>query len=224
MRFTVATIAVLPFLVAASEKRAAFTLQNGKDAQALNAKFATLTPSSACTDGENACVQGQFAQCANGKFVTFPCAATLKCVALPLVNSAGTSITCSTDADAAQRIANTGATGGVTGKRSILKEKKRAEFTLQNGKDAQALNAKFASLTADAPCTDGQTECVNGQLSQCVGGQRLLSPCAAGLSCVALPLVNSPGTSITCDTIADAEARISTTGATGGLNGKRSLY
>jgi hypothetical protein len=74
MRFTFATIvAAVPFLVAAApaERRAAFTLQNGKDAQALNAKFATLTPTSSCTDGENACVQGSFAQCANGKFVGF---------------------------------------------------------------------------------------------------------------------------------------------------------
>jgi hypothetical protein len=78
-------------------------------------------------------------------------------------------------------------------------------------------------LTPGAPCTDGQTECVNGQLSQCVGGQRLLTQCAGGLSCVALPLVNSAGTSVTCDTIADAEARIANTGAAGGINGKRSL-
>lgn len=37
-------------------------------------KFATLTSSSACTAGEDACVQGKFAQCVSGKFVLQSCA------------------------------------------------------------------------------------------------------------------------------------------------------
>ena len=115
----------------------------------------------------------------------------------------------------------------------------RASFTLQNGLDAQALNAQFQSLTASSPCTSGQNACVNGQFAQCVNGQFELTPCAGGLTCVALPLVNSPGTryashhqcfisqatnqdfhSTTCDTVADATARIAATGATGGLVGR----
>jgi len=92
-----------------------FTLQNGQDAQKQNAQFATLTASSSCQDGQQACVQGAFAQCVGGKFSSTPCAASTSCFALPLVNSAGTSVTCSTQADAQQRIAATGATGGVTG-------------------------------------------------------------------------------------------------------------
>ncbi|KAI0365182.1 hypothetical protein BV20DRAFT_1039040 [Pilatotrama ljubarskyi] len=91
-------------------RRASFTLQNGKDAIALNQKFATLNENSPCQTGENACVQGKFAQCVNGKFVTQSCGATLVCAALPLVNSAGTSITCTTAADRDARIAATGAT------------------------------------------------------------------------------------------------------------------
>jgi hypothetical protein len=92
-----------------------FALQNGKDAQKLNAQFAALTPSSSCTSGENACVDGGFAQCVGGKFVITQCGATLTCAALPLVNSPGTSITCTTQSDAVARIAATGATGGITG-------------------------------------------------------------------------------------------------------------
>ncbi len=95
MRFS--SIVILPValagLVAAgpiAEKRASFTLQNGKDAQALNSKFASLSANSKCTSGENACIGGAFAQCVNGKFVTTPCSGGLTCVALPLVNSAGT--------------------------------------------------------------------------------------------------------------------------------------
>ena len=65
-------------------------IENGKDALALNAKFATLTASSSCTDGENACVGSGFAQCVGGKFVITQCAGGLTCAALPLVNKRGT--------------------------------------------------------------------------------------------------------------------------------------
>lgn len=92
-----------------------FKLQNGQDAQALNKKFAGLTSSSPCTAGENACVNGGFAQCVGGKFVVTGCSSTLICAALPLVNSRGTSITCTTPADALARIQATGATGGISG-------------------------------------------------------------------------------------------------------------
>jgi hypothetical protein len=72
------------------DRRAAFTLKNGQDAQALNRKFQTLTPGSACTNGEQVCIQDKLAQCIGGKFVLSSCAATLQCVVLPLVNKAGT--------------------------------------------------------------------------------------------------------------------------------------
>lgn len=93
----VSSILLLPLalvgLVAAGpvvDKRANFVLQNGKDAQALNRKFASLSANAPCKSGENACINGAFAQCANSKWVTFPCAGGLTCVALPLVNSPGT--------------------------------------------------------------------------------------------------------------------------------------
>ena len=90
----VTTVTAAPF---DNARRASFTLQNGKDAIALNNKFATLTASSSCISGEVACVGGDFAQCVDGKFVTTSCGATLVCKALPLVNSAGTSVTCDTE-------------------------------------------------------------------------------------------------------------------------------
>ncbi|KAI0823139.1 hypothetical protein BC628DRAFT_1421254 [Trametes gibbosa] len=88
----------------------------------------------------------------------------------------------------------------------------RASFTAQNGKDAIALNQKFATLKADSPCTAGEDACVNSQFAQCVNGKFVLQPCAGGLVCAALPLVNSAGTSITCTTAADRDARIAATG------------
>jgi hypothetical protein len=137
----------------------------------------------------------------------------------------GCSVTCDTQQDAQDRIAATGATGGLVGKREVEERstdepeqrcvdiyirlrvffvltsmskrataERRAAFTLQNGQDAQKLNQQFQGLTASSTCTAGETACVQGQLAQCVGDKFVLSPCAGGLQCVALPLVNKPGT------------------------------
>ncbi|THH13864.1 hypothetical protein EW146_g6402 [Bondarzewia mesenterica] len=213
----------LAALVSASTlgRRAAFTQQNGQDAQALNAQFQELSTNSPCTDGDNACVNGGFAQCIGGTFSVTQCASGLQCFALPLVNSPGTSITCDTEADATNRIAATGAAGGLFGKRNVPVLARRAAFTTQNGIDAQGLNLKFQSLSTSSSCTSGENACINGEFAQCANGQFVTFPCSGGLKCFALPLVNSPGTSITCDTEADATARITNTGVTGGLLGKR---
>ncbi|KAI0761187.1 hypothetical protein BD413DRAFT_495798 [Trametes elegans] len=95
---------------------------------------------------------------------------------------------------------------------------RRASFTQQNGRDALALNQKFATLNANSPCTAGENACVNNEFAQCVNGKFVLQPCAGGLICAALPLVNSAGTSITCTTAADRDARIAATGASAGSN------
>ncbi|KAI0072793.1 hypothetical protein K474DRAFT_1667417 [Panus rudis PR-1116 ss-1] len=215
---TLITLLSLVSLVYAGpiDRRASFTLDNGQQAQALNAQFQTLDPNSPCQDGETVCIQGAVAKCDHGQFQMTPCNTGLTCVALPLVNSPGTSVTCDTEEDAAARIAQTGATGGLTGR--DLQE--RQDFVLSNGQQAQQLNAKFATLSPDDPCQDGENACINGDFAQCVNGQFQTTPCAGGTQCVALPLVLSPGTSITCDAPADAEDRIANTGATGGLTGR----
>ncbi|KIM83062.1 hypothetical protein PILCRDRAFT_784254 [Piloderma croceum F 1598] len=92
-------------------------------------------------------------------------------------------------------------------------------FKLQNGKDAQKLNAKFSKLTTSSSCNEGDQACVNNGFAQCVGGKFQVTQCAASTTCAALPLVNSKGTSIACTTQSDAEARIKASGATGGLTG-----
>jgi len=89
----------------------------------------------------------------------------------------------------------------------------RAPFTLQNGKDAIALNNKFKGLNEGSPCQNGEDACVKGKFAQCVNGKFLATPCAPGTTCAALPLVNKPGTSIACTTQADIDARIAATGA-----------
>ncbi|GJJ10595.1 hypothetical protein Clacol_004822 [Clathrus columnatus] len=226
-----------------------FQLSNGQTAQQQNAKFAQLTSGSSCTEGSQACVGGSFAQCVNGNFVLTQCGGGTQCFALPLVNKAGTSITCTTQSDAAARIAATGATGGITGSGSSSSASSApatapsttpsavsnpapadnaatptpstssSGFQLQNGQAAQGQNSNFASLTADSSCTEGEDACVDGGFAQCVSGKFVVTQCAGGTQCFALPLVNKPGTSIACTTQSDASSRIAATGATGGIMG-----
>lgn len=92
---------------------------------------------------------------------------------------------------------------------------------------------KFKALTADSACNTGDIACVDDKFAQCVGGKFVLQACGGGTmyvklhrclgactnsiflpSCAALPLVNSAGTSVTCTTAADRDARIAATGAT----------
>lgn len=92
------------------------------------------------------------------------------------MNAPGTSIACTTEADAVARIAATGATGGVAGSGAAAPAPPSTkpatpppanapaalaasapaaggDFKLQNAKDAQGLNAKFATLDANSACT-----------------------------------------------------------------------
>ncbi|KAF5338416.1 hypothetical protein D9758_012208 [Tetrapyrgos nigripes] len=90
----------------------------------------------------------------------------------------------------------------------------RQDFNLKNGQDAIALNDKFKTLTPDSPCQAGDQACINNGFAQCVNGKFVVQGCATGTICAALPLVNSPGTSIACTTQADLDQRIAATGAT----------
>ncbi|KAF0560069.1 hypothetical protein F8M41_003403 [Gigaspora margarita] len=80
--------------------------QNGEDAETLNQKFQDLTPDSPCKNGDEACINDEFAQCVDKQFKLFPCGGGTKCVALPLLLKAGTSLTCDTEADKNTRIEN----------------------------------------------------------------------------------------------------------------------
>jgi hypothetical protein len=54
------------------------------------------------------------------------------------------------------------------------------QFRAKNGRQAQADNARFASLTADAPCIDGENACIGDDFAQCANGAFAVTPCAAG--------------------------------------------
>ncbi|KAJ3759048.1 hypothetical protein EV360DRAFT_94329 [Lentinula raphanica] len=105
--------AAVPSAANTTTSASGFQLQNGEDAIKLNNQFASLTASSSCTDGEQACVEGGFAQCVAGTFQITQCAGVTQCFAVPLVNEPGTSITCTSQADATARITATGATESV---------------------------------------------------------------------------------------------------------------
>ncbi|OCH93946.1 hypothetical protein OBBRIDRAFT_712920, partial [Obba rivulosa] len=111
-------LALLTYLACVSSINAAptsFEKQNALDAQQLNAQFATLKATDACTEGQQACVESAFAQCVNGTWTLTQCVKDTSCVALPLVNKPGTTISCDTQSDALQRFQDAGVQGGLTG-------------------------------------------------------------------------------------------------------------
>ncbi|TFK85206.1 hypothetical protein K466DRAFT_495176, partial [Polyporus arcularius HHB13444] len=92
-----------------------------------------------------------------------------------------------------------------------------ASVFLQNGKDAQALNAVFANISTSDSCNDGEMACVTNSLAHCVNATWQLEACSNSLSCFAMPSVREQGIVISCTTNATALAIISASGATGGI-------
>ncbi|KAI0698072.1 hypothetical protein C8T65DRAFT_661277 [Cerioporus squamosus] len=92
-----------------------------------------------------------------------------------------------------------------------------ASIFLQNGKDAQALNAVFANMSASDSCNDGEMACITNSLAHCVNATWQLEACSKSLSCFALPSVREQGIDISCTTNATALAIINASGATGGI-------
>ncbi|KAJ6532739.1 hypothetical protein DFH09DRAFT_133325 [Mycena vulgaris] len=131
-----------------SSAGSAFALKNGQDAIALNNQFKTLTATSPCSAGQHACVNDKFAQCVGGKFVLQACGAGTICAALPLDNSAGTIITCTTADDLQARIAATGATN--TGSTAISSAGTAAESAISSVSTASSTATTASDPTATA--------------------------------------------------------------------------
>ncbi|KAH8120497.1 hypothetical protein DFH11DRAFT_1560337 [Phellopilus nigrolimitatus] len=122
---------------------------------ALNQNFTTLTASSPCNEGENACVNQEFAQCVSGKFVLQSCGSGLVCAALPLVNSQGTSITCTTQSDVDSRIAATGATNSASDNSgSSSSSSSAAPSATAAGKSGSSSKAKTPSSTSSSSASN----------------------------------------------------------------------
>jgi len=170
-------------------RRTSFTLENGEDAIALNNKFKSLTANSACTTGETACIGTKFAQCANGKFVTEPCKSGTTCAALPLVNSPGTTITCTTQSDLIARIAATGETNATSSasasNRSVADNRAATSTTTKDSKTTTANSTDIqSSLTLDPSVVstgfenDGQDVPEAGQVASLTSSNNFINFCA----------------------------------------------
>ncbi|TFY72247.1 hypothetical protein EVG20_g755 [Dentipellis fragilis] len=206
--FTLVSLGLALSASAAPTRRASFDLQNGQDAISQNNKFKTLTPDSACTTGEDACVQDKFAQCVGGKFVIQACGPGTICAALPLVNSAGTSITCTTQADLDARIAATGAKdGGNAGSSSAAASTAASTTTASaaaastsaakggnnnnnnggnNGGDLQTSLTLDPSVLAKGFESDGQAQQEAGQVPSLTSSNNFINFCAT----TKLPITN----------------------------------
>ena len=191
---TTSTSAVPPAQTTSTGGNGGFLLANGQEAQKLNAKFANLSKDSPCSAGEIACVDDAFAQCVEGQFVTISCGATNICAALPLVNSRGTSVTCTSRQDAEDRIARTGATGGLTGNGGAGGEpEENPEEDAEDDEDAPeptpAPSSTSSSATPAATTPAGGAggfKLANGQAAQALNkkfeGLTPDSPCSGTLS------------------------------------------
>jgi len=81
-------------------------------------------------------------------------------------------------------------------------------FRSKNADEAEKLTKDFKKLSINSNCKYNEQACINDQFAQCVNRKFQLFPCNSGLICVVLPLVNKPGTSITCGTESDRKMRV----------------
>ncbi|KAG9318145.1 hypothetical protein JVU11DRAFT_218 [Chiua virens] len=198
VRFLVVSLAyaLLASAAVSSKRSVQWLQQNGPAAKALNDQYATLTTSSPCNDGDATCVNGQYARCHQGSYLTWPCASGWSCAAIPNEWSEGTTTTCDTNDNIAWRFSE----AGISESKRSTPVGRSLQWLQQNGPAAKALNDQYATLTTSSPCNDGDATCVNGQYARCHQGSYLTWPCASGWSCAAIPNEWSEGTTTTCDT------------------------
>jgi hypothetical protein len=118
-------------------------LQNGLEAQKLNAAFADLKATDDCTNGEIACVEGELAQCRRGSWLTQSCLPSLQCFALPNFDEEGVTLGCTSAKTAAELIEATGATEDVD--------------SSDNSTDINDNDVKTVTVTVTLP-SDGETQ------------------------------------------------------------------
>ena len=200
-----------------SRRSIAYLQQNGPAAKALNDQYASLSASSSCSDGDIACIGGQFASCWDGSYHLYSCPGDWTCAAIPNEWSSGTSTGCDSPDDIAWRFSQAGISET---KRSfpssppkacvllliyyfirlILRCSRSTAYLQQNGPAAQALNDQYKALTTSSPCSDGDIACIGGEFATCWDGSYHLASCPGDSTCAAIPNEWSSGTTTTCDT------------------------
>nr|GAT43686.1 predicted protein [Mycena chlorophos] len=189
------TLIALALATAASarpafQRRQASALANGQAAIALNQQFASLTTSSSCTTGEDACVNQKFAQCVGGSFVVQACGPGTICAALPLTSGSGTTIACTTQSDLDARIAATGATSsGTTTAAADTTSAAAAASTSVSSTDNSASSGSGSDLQSSTTLDpsviqnvdDGQNPPTAGQTAAVVSQNNFMNFCALTL-------------------------------------------
>lgn len=95
-------------LPGARSQKYQYLQENGPAAQALNDKYESLTVSSPCSDGDIACINGQFASCRDDSYHVYGCPDGWACAAIPNEWSSGTTTTCDSPDNIAWRFAQAG--------------------------------------------------------------------------------------------------------------------
>lgn len=208
-------------------------LQNGLEAQKLNAAFESLSATDSCTNGDVACVQGALAVCQGNGWVTQSCPATLQCFALPDVADQGVTIGCTSPATAQGLIEATGAQGGVDDSNNSTSTttsfSNGTDTSFSNGTDTSFSNGtdtSFSNGTAPATVTVTVTLPGNGETQTLSPSTATLSPDQAGsiISDAAVPTNTasgtiSVGTTILLSGATPAADPLTTTAPTGGAQG-----
>ncbi|OSD02710.1 hypothetical protein PYCCODRAFT_1410758 [Trametes coccinea BRFM310] len=143
-------------------------LQNGKDAQVLNAEFAKLNTSDSCNAGEVACLGASVAQCVNGTWQAEACPKSLFCFALPSVREEGTVISCTSNTTALSVISASGATGGIAANStddSVGFPTDCGDDDDEDGDDAGSSNSTVTATGTRVHTTASQTPSVSASFS-----------------------------------------------------------
>ncbi|TAQ85371.1 hypothetical protein B7494_g6306 [Chlorociboria aeruginascens] len=72
---------------------------------------------------------------------------------------------------------------------------------------AQSYNNLFSTLNFSSPCTSGEIACISGNTGTCnTAGNFVISTCAAGTSCLAVPISGDDGIYVGCTATASASS------------------
>ncbi|KAG6037013.1 hypothetical protein E4U41_005349 [Claviceps citrina] len=117
--FPTATTSVLPAVYAS----------NVAQAKGLNKIYSSLTPQSACSRTQLACIGGKVASCVDGAFILTDCPAGQSCYALPMTNIRGAKVTCVETENAIRILGGPAASTNITCTSSALAEKSPTTFS-----------------------------------------------------------------------------------------------
>ncbi|KAL6400515.1 carbohydrate-binding module family 19 protein [Ilyonectria robusta] len=119
---------------------------NLAQAKKLNKVYSNLTPASACSSGQAACIDGKFAQCSNtGTYTLSACGDNRQCYALPMTTNRGVRLGCE-DVDTAEKILGETGSGQET------------SFTVEEPASTSVAEAPVSTSVVEQPATTSTAE------------------------------------------------------------------